>query len=110
MYKYASVIEHNSRESWKAEKQFTFPCTRKPATEFPFPFHFSYPQWLSASFLISLYHPYHQFSCPCHHGNFPACVTTDCACLNGHAELAPRHPMKALWGGFVFGLLEPHVH
>lgn len=45
MYKYlSSVIEHNLKESWKAEKQFNFLCTRRLATEFSFPHRFSYPQ------------------------------------------------------------------
>lgn len=38
------VIEHNMKESWKAEKQFNFVCTRRLATEFSFPFHVFYPQ------------------------------------------------------------------
>lgn len=58
MYKYlTSVIEHNLKESWKAEKQFNFLCIRQLATEVSFPLHFSFPQMAFCSILLTTLSP-----------------------------------------------------
>lgn len=63
MYKYlTSIIEHNLKESWKAEKQFNFRCIRQLATEVSFPLHFSFPQM--AFCLYSSHHPITNFFTP----------------------------------------------
>lgn len=75
MYQYLPfVIEHNLKESWKAEKQFNFLCIRKLTTEFSFPLHFSYPKWLSALFHPSLHHPCPPISIPLSSLESLACV------------------------------------
>lgn len=91
MYKYLPfVIEHNLKESWKAEKQFNFLCIRRLATEFLFPLHFSYQNgFLLPPFLLFSATPSHQSPCPCCHWKPSACESAFGIWFNDHAVFAP---------------------
>lgn len=92
MYKYLpSVIEHNLKESWKAEEQFNFLCTTKLAAEFSFPLQFSYPQ-MTFCFIPLLSPP--PIFLPLSSLKSPRPVRVHMVLVsNGHAEFAPGRRM-----------------